>query len=63
MLDREAVVDAVMAVAELISDPEVLAVDVNPLIALEHGIAVVDCKLIVAGSKARTSRLDDPASP
>ena len=39
-----------MAVAELMSDPAVLAVDVNPLIALPHGVAVVDCKVVVAGS-------------
>jgi succinyl-CoA synthetase beta subunit len=50
LLDRDAVVDAVMAVAELISDAAVLAIDVNPLIALPHGVAVVDCKIVVAGS-------------
>jgi len=50
LLDRDAVVDAVMAVAELMSDTAVLAVDVNPLIALPHGAAVVDCKVVVAGS-------------
>jgi acetyltransferase len=52
LLDRDAVVDAVMAVAELISDPDVLAVDVNPLIALPHGVAVVDCKVVVDGSRS-----------
>ena len=50
LLDRDAVVDAVMAVAELMNDEAVLAVDVNPLIALPHGTAVVDCKIVVAGS-------------
>lgn len=49
LLDREAVLDAVVAVAELMSDTSVLAVDVNPLIALPRGVAVVDCKVVVAG--------------
>jgi acyl-CoA synthetase (NDP forming) len=77
LFDRDAVVDAVMAVAELISDTAVLAVDVNPLIALPHGTAVVDCKVVVAGSPstendtavsrgdlpAGTSPLDKATSP
>jgi len=62
LLDRGAVVDAILATAELIVDPAVLAVDVNPLIALPHGLAVVDCKLIVdpgpaAGSSATGARV------
>ncbi len=77
LLDRDAVVDAVMAVAELMSDTAVLAVDVNPLIALPHGVAVVDCKVVVAGSPstedetaaargdvpAGTGPLDEATSP
>jgi succinyl-CoA synthetase beta subunit len=47
LLDRAAVIDAISAVAKLIVEPSVLAIDVNPLIALPHGIAVVDCKVIV----------------
>jgi acetate---CoA ligase (ADP-forming) len=66
LLDRDAVVDALMAVAELMSDPAVLAVDVNPLIALPHGVAVVDCKVVVAGSpstedETEASRVDAAA--
>jgi len=48
LLDRSAIVDAITAVSELIVDPSILAVDVNPLIALPHGLAVVDCKVIIA---------------
>jgi acetyltransferase len=47
LLDRAAVVDAVSAVGALMADPSVLAIDVNPLIALPRGVAVVDCKVIV----------------
>jgi acetyltransferase len=46
LLDRCAIVDSILAVSELIVDPTVLAVDVNPLVALPHGVAVVDCKVI-----------------
>ena len=58
LLDRDAVVGAVMAVAKLMSDPAVLAVDVNPLIALPHGVAVVDCKVVVAGSPSTENKAE-----
>ena len=57
LLDRWAIVDAILAVSELIVDPTVLAVDVNPLVALPHGVAVVDCKVIAdAGLAAGAAR-------
>jgi acyl-CoA synthetase (NDP forming) len=46
-LDRTTIVDAILAVAQVIGDPGVLAIDVNPLIALPRALAIVDCKVIV----------------
>ncbi|MGA3214647.1 MAG: acetate--CoA ligase family protein [Acidimicrobiales bacterium] len=53
-LDRPAIVNAILAVAELIAEPTVLAIDVNPLIALADGIAIVDCKLIADPGQSET---------
>lgn len=47
LLDHGAVVGAILAVGKIITEPTVLAIDVNPLIALPQGLAIVDCKVIV----------------
>jgi len=38
---------ALVAISQVVAEPDVLALDVNPLIALPEGIALVDAKLVV----------------
>jgi acetate---CoA ligase (ADP-forming) len=40
---------AVAAISRIAARPDVLALDVNPLIALPTGVAVVDAKIVMAG--------------
>ena len=51
-LDVEAVTAALMALSRLLAEcPEVMEVDVNPLLVFEHGVAAVDARVIVRGQK------------
>lgn len=46
-VDRQAVLEALVAISRVIESPEVMALDVNPLIALPEGVALVDAKLVL----------------
>jgi acetate---CoA ligase (ADP-forming) len=46
--DRDALVDAVMALAECVrSNPEIVEIEVNPLFAYEHGCVAVDVRAML----------------
>ena len=50
--DVEAVIDALVALSRLLVEcPEVMEVDVNPLLVFERGVTAVDARLIVRGQK------------
>jgi acetyl-CoA synthetase (ADP-forming) len=47
-VDREAVVDAIMAVAMCArSNPEIAELEINPLFAYDHGAVAVDVRALL----------------
>lgn len=47
-VDREAVVDAIMAVARCVaSNPEVIELEINPLFAYDHGAVAIDVRALL----------------
>ena len=46
--DLAALTAAIAAISRVVAEPDVLALDVNPLIALPEGVAMVDAKLVLA---------------
>ncbi|MDY6875155.1 MAG: acetate--CoA ligase family protein [Chloroflexota bacterium] len=51
-VDIEAVVDALLALSRLLVEcPEVVEVDVNPLLVFERGVAAVDARVVVINQK------------
>lgn len=48
--DMERLASAVAAISRVAARPDVVALDVNPLIALPDGVAVVDAKIVAAGA-------------
>lgn len=50
--DLDALAASVSAISRLVAAPDVLALDVNPLIASPTGIALVDAKLVVRADEA-----------
>lgn len=52
-VDLEAAVDAILRVSQLVTDfPEIVELDVNPLILYEKGALAVDMRIILAGDKS-----------
>ena len=50
--DVEAVVEALLALSRLLVEcPEVVEVDINPLLAFERGVAAVDARVVVRSQK------------
>jgi acetyltransferase len=48
-VDREALIEAILSVSRLLAEnPHVAEVDINPLIALEHGVLAVDARAVLA---------------
>jgi acetyltransferase len=48
-VDREALIEAILSVSRLLAEnPQVAEVDINPLIALEHGVLAVDARAVIA---------------
>ncbi|MEO7085651.1 MAG: acetate--CoA ligase family protein [Gemmatimonadaceae bacterium] len=48
-VDRDAIADAIRRVATLASDcPQIVELDVNPLLAFEHGVMAVDARVRIA---------------
>jgi acetyltransferase len=45
--ERPALLEALAAISQVMADPEIHALDVNPLMALPSGVIVVDAKLIL----------------
>ena len=51
-VDLEAVVDAILRISQLVTDfPEIVELDVNPLLLYEKGSLAVDMRIILAGDK------------
>lgn len=51
-VDEEALVHTLMRISELVSDlPEIVELDINPLIVDEHGVMAVDARIKVERSK------------
>jgi hypothetical protein len=56
-VDREQLQDVVRRVAQLAVDfPEISALDVNPVLAFEHKVVAVDCRVVL-------SAVAEPAVP
>ena len=50
--DVGAIVDALLALSRLVVEcPDVMEIDVNPLLVFEQGVAAVDARVVVAGQK------------
>ena len=49
---------ALAAISRVAAQPDVVALDVNPLIALPAGVTVVDAKVVTAGDGGRAARGD-----
>jgi acyl-CoA synthetase (NDP forming) len=50
--DVEAVVEALLALSRLLVEcPEVVEVDINPLLVFERGVAAVDARVVVRSQK------------
>jgi acyl-CoA synthetase (NDP forming) len=48
-VDREALIKAVLSLSRmLVENPRITELDINPLLALEHGAAAVDARAVVA---------------
>jgi acetate---CoA ligase (ADP-forming) len=60
--DLERLAAAVAAISRVAARPDVVALDVNPLIALPGGVAVVDAKIVAAGDGGRPGREGIPGS-
>ncbi|MDP3046618.1 MAG: acetate--CoA ligase family protein, partial [Chloroflexota bacterium] len=51
-VDLEAAVDAILRISQLVTDfPEIVELDVNPLLLYEKGSLAVDMRIILAGDK------------
>ena len=47
-VDREALIEAILSVSRLLAEnPQVAEVDINPLVALEHGVLAVDARAVI----------------
>jgi len=47
-VDKNSIVDLLLAVSDIVeSYPEIQEMDLNPVIAFEHNIAVVDARIIL----------------
>ena len=57
-VDMERLASALAAISRVAAQPDVVALDVNPLIALPAGVTVVDAKLVAAGEGGRAARGD-----
>ena len=52
-VDLEAAMDAVLRISQLVTDfPEIVELDVNPLLLYEKGSLAVDMRIILSGDKA-----------
>jgi acyl-CoA synthetase (NDP forming) len=56
--DMGRLASAVAAISRVAAQPDVVALDVNPLIALPAGVAVVDAKVVTAGDGGRAAHVD-----
>ena len=56
--DMERLAAALAAISRVAAQPDVVALDVNPLIALPAGVAVVDAKVVTAGPGGGAARVD-----
>jgi succinyl-CoA synthetase beta subunit len=56
--DMERLATALAAISRVAAQPDVVALDVNPLIALPAGVTVVDAKVVTAGDGGRAARGD-----
>jgi hypothetical protein len=56
--DMERLASALAAISRVAAQPDVVALDVNPLIALPAGVAVVDAKVVTAGDGGGAARGD-----
>ncbi|WP_300514098.1 bifunctional acetate--CoA ligase family protein/GNAT family N-acetyltransferase [Aliiroseovarius sp.] len=60
--DRQAVVDVLLRVSDMVCElPEVVELDINPLIAGPDGVLAVDARVVVARPPARDGRYDHVA--
>jgi acetyltransferase len=56
-VDREALVSVIRRLGQLAVDcPEILELDVNPLLALEHGAIALDARVRIGNAPAREHR-------
>lgn len=58
-VDRQAIIDVLMRISDLVCEfPEILELDINPLIAGSNGVLAVDARIRIARSSARAGRHD-----
>jgi acetyltransferase len=54
-IDRQALIETLLSISEMVSElPEIMELDINPLIADEHGVMAVDARIRVAASHQLT---------
>ncbi|WP_436346537.1 acetate--CoA ligase family protein [Natronorubrum sp. FCH18a] len=63
-IDRDALVDVLLAVSQLVADhPEIAEIDLNPVLAGEGDAEILDASIVLDAESDPTDETDDPDQP